>query len=55
MSAGSVRTGPAYLGLCKAVGERIGPAGTPMPVYAVEMALFAHTEELLRDAFPEAA
>ena len=45
----------AYLGLCKAVGERIGPAGAPMPVYAVEMALFAHTEELLEKAFPGAA
>jgi hypothetical protein len=44
----------AYLRLCKAVGERIGSPSAPMPVYAVEMALFAHTEELLRDAFPEA-
>lgn len=45
----------AYLGLCKAVGERIGPAGAPMPVCAVEMALLAHTEELLGKAFPGAA
>lgn len=44
-----------YLGLCRAVGKRIGPAGASMPVYAAEMALFAHTEELLRKAFPEAA
>lgn len=44
-----------YLRLCKAVGERIGSPGAPMPVYAVEMALFAHTEELLREAFPGAA
>lgn len=44
-----------YLRLCKAVGERIGSRDAPMPVYAVEMALFAHTEELLREAFPEAA
>lgn len=45
----------AYLSLCKAVGERIGFPGAPMPVYAVEMALFAHTEELLREAFPGTA
>jgi hypothetical protein len=44
-----------YLALCKAAGERIGAPGTPLPIYAVEMALFAHTEELLGAAFPDAA
>lgn len=44
-----------YLALCKAAGERIGAPGAPLPIYAVEMALFAHTEELLEAAFPDAA
>jgi len=44
-----------YLKLCRAVGERTGSPGAPMPVYAAEMALFAHTEELLGAAFPRAA
>jgi len=44
-----------YLALCKAVGERVGAPGAPLPIYAVEMALFAHTEALLAAAFLEAA
>jgi len=45
---------PDYLKVCQAVGVRLGAPGQPLPVYAVEMALFAHTEELLRKAFPDA-
>lgn len=44
-----------YLALCRSVGARLGRPGDPLPIYAIEMALFAHTEELLREAFPEAA
>lgn len=40
-----------YLKLCKAAAARLGPAGEPLPLYAVEMVLFAHTEELLATAF----
>lgn len=42
-----------YLTLCQSVAVRLGEPGRPLPVYAVEMALFAHTEELLRCAFPD--
>jgi hypothetical protein len=41
-----------YLKVCQAAGVRLGKPGAPLPVYAVEMALFAHTEELLMEAFP---
>lgn len=41
-----------YLELCRSAGARLGVPGEPLPVYAVEMALFAHTEELLGRAFP---
>jgi hypothetical protein len=41
-----------YLTVCQAAGARLGKPGAPLPVYAVEMALFAHTEELLIEAFP---
>jgi hypothetical protein len=44
-----------YLELCRSVGQRNGSPGSPMPIYAVEMALFAHTEELLAKVFPKAA
>jgi len=42
-----------YLALCRA-GERIVSNGEPLPLYAVEMTLFAHTEALLDAAFPDA-
>lgn len=41
-----------YLALCRSVATRLGNAGTLLPVYAVEMVLFAHTEKLLDEAFP---
>jgi hypothetical protein len=44
-----------YLELCRSAGARLGVPGEPLPIYAVEMALFAHTEELLSQAFPGAA
>jgi hypothetical protein len=44
-----------YLEVCRFAASRIGTPGQPLPIHAVEMALFAHTEELLREAFPEAA
>jgi len=44
-----------YLSLCRQAAARLGGPGEPLPIYAVEMVLFAHTEELLREAFQEAA
>jgi hypothetical protein len=41
-----------YLELCKIAATRLKALSGPMPIYAVEMALFAHTEELLDLAFP---
>lgn len=44
-----------YLMLCRSVAARLGSPDKPLPIYAVEMALFAHTEELLREALPGGA
>lgn len=44
-----------YLALCAVAAGRLGDSGKPWPIYAVEMALFAHTEELLGEAFPATA
>lgn len=41
-----------YLKVCKIAAARLEMPSRPIPIYAVEMALFAHTEELLDLAFP---
>jgi hypothetical protein len=42
-----------YLSLCVSVATDAGKPESPLPLYTVEMLLFAHAEELLRQAFPE--
>lgn len=41
-----------YLHVCESVAARLGATGRPLPIFAVEMALFASAEELLNKAFP---
>lgn len=41
-----------YLTLCREVARKLADHNESVPICAVEMALFAHTEELLQQAFP---